>query len=166
MEHDWWESKIAIDTKLIDSTRCCFNTWLFQHRNFWGNAGNLTWYRRLADSPRKDPYTNAVLKIGERLVEGFWVSSGFRTFRAAHTPLDTESVPILEMKPTPKSFMPPRITASALVWRSKLSPTRALWKALSGTDPSNPLNPSKAPAPGPCKRFPPNFCRKTGHHKI
>jgi hypothetical protein len=82
---------------------------------FKGNAGNLTWYRRLADSPRKDPYTNAVLKIGERLVNGFLVSSGFMTFRAAHTPLDTESVPILEMKPTPKSFMPPRITASALV---------------------------------------------------
>ena len=88
----------------------CFNIVIF-----WGNAGNLTWYRRLADSPRKDPYTNAVLKIGERFVEGFWVSSGFRTFRAAHKPLDTESVPILEMKPTPKSFMPPRITASALV---------------------------------------------------
>ncbi len=74
---------------------------------------------------------------------GFWLMSGLRTFRMAQIPFETERVPMDETKPTPNSFKPPTTTAHSLVLRSKFSPSRALWKALSGRDSSKPLKPSR-----------------------
>jgi len=81
------------------------------------------------------------------MVVGFWMISGLRTFRIAHTPLETERVAMLDTIPTPKSFIPPTTTAQTLVNMSKFSPGRALWKALSGSNSRKPLKPSRAPIP-------------------